>query len=83
MLNNWISMIFVYVAVSVPFSVYLLVGYLRSVPRSLDEAAIMDGCQLFPGRLADHLSDHVPGIVATATYASCCAGRSTFSRSRS
>ena len=41
------SMIFVYVAVSIPFSIYLLVGYLESVPRTLDEAAIMDGCSRF------------------------------------
>lgn len=69
MLNNWLSMIFVYVAVSIPFSIYLLVGYLRSVPKSLDEAALIDGAShmqiiwriIFPIML--------PGIVATATYA--------------
>jgi len=69
LLNNYAGMIFVYVAISIPFSTYLLVGYLESVPRSLDEAAIMDGCSrsqviwriVFPIML--------PGIVATATYA--------------
>ena len=62
-------MIFAYIAVSIPFSVYLLVGYLVLVPRPLDEAAIIDGCSrsqlirriMFPIML--------PGIVATATYA--------------
>lgn len=69
LLNNWLSMIFVYVAVSIPFSIYLLVGYLKAVPKSLDEAAIIDGAThmqviwriIFPIML--------PGIVATATYA--------------
>lgn len=69
LLNNWLSMIFVYVAVSLPFSIYLLVGYLKAVPKSLDEAAIIDGAThlqviwriIFPIML--------PGIVATATYA--------------
>lgn len=69
LLNNPLSMIFVYVAVSIPFSTYLLVGYLRAVPKSLDEAAIIDGAShlqiiwriVFPVML--------PGIVATATYA--------------
>jgi ABC-type glycerol-3-phosphate transport system permease component len=68
LLNNALSMIFVYVAVSIPFSTYLLVGYLRAVPKSLDEAAIIDGAThlqiiwriVFPVML--------PGIVATATY---------------
>jgi ABC-type glycerol-3-phosphate transport system permease component len=69
LLNNWLSMIFIYVAVSLPFSIYLLVGYLRAVPKSLDEAALLDGATrlqivwkiIFPIML--------PGIVATATYA--------------
>jgi ABC-type glycerol-3-phosphate transport system permease component len=69
LLNNWLSMIFVYVSVTIPFSIYLLVGYLKAVPRSLDEAAIIDGAThmqviwriIFPIML--------PGIVATATYA--------------
>jgi len=69
LLNNPLSMIFIYVAVSLPFSIYLLVGYLRAIPRSLDEAAIIDGAShlqivwkiVFPIML--------PGIVATATYA--------------
>jgi ABC-type glycerol-3-phosphate transport system permease component len=68
LLNNALSMIFVYVAVSIPFSTYLLVGYLRAVPKSLDEAALIDGAThlqiiwriVFPVML--------PGIVATATY---------------
>lgn len=69
LLNSRLSMILVYVSVSLPFSVYLLVGYLRAVPKSLDEAAIIDGATrlqivwkiVFPVML--------PGIVATATYA--------------
>ena len=69
LLNSYFGMIFIYVAVSIPFSIYLLVGYLESVPRTLDEAAIIDGCSrsqviwkiIFPIML--------PGIVATATYA--------------
>jgi ABC-type glycerol-3-phosphate transport system permease component len=69
MLNDWLGMIFVYVAISVPFSVYLLVGYLRSVPRSLDEAAIMDGASYFQVVWRIVFPVMFPGIVATATYA--------------
>jgi ABC-type glycerol-3-phosphate transport system permease component len=69
LLNNAGSMIFVYVAITLPFSTYLLVGYLRAIPISLDEAAVIDGATrlqiiwriVFPLML--------PGIVATATYA--------------
>jgi ABC-type glycerol-3-phosphate transport system permease component len=69
LLNSYVSLIFVYVAVSIPFSIYLLVGYLESVPRTLDEAAIMDGCSRFQVITKIVLPIMMPGIVATATYA--------------
>ena len=69
LLNSYISLIFVYVAVSIPFSIYLLVGYLESVPRTLDEAAIIDGCSRFQVITKIVAPIMMPGIVATATYA--------------
>jgi ABC-type glycerol-3-phosphate transport system permease component len=69
LLNSYAGMIFVYVAVSIPFSVYLLVGYLEAVPRSLDEAAIIDGCSQFQVIWRIVFPIMLPGIVATATYA--------------
>lgn len=69
LLNSYAGLIFVYVAVSIPFSIYLLVGYLESVPRTLDEAAIMDGCSRLQVITRIVFPIMVPGIVATATYA--------------
>lgn len=69
LLNNYLGMIFVYVAVSIPFSIYLLVGYLEAVPRSLDEAAILDGCSPFQVIWRIVFPIMLPGVVATATYA--------------
>ncbi len=69
LLNSAVSMIFIYVAVSLPFSIYLLVGYLRAVPRSLDEAAIIDGATHLQIVWKIVLPIMLPGIVATATYA--------------
>jgi len=69
LLNNPLSMIFVYVAVTLPFSIYLLVGYLRAVPKSLDEAAIIDGATHLQIVWKIVLPIMLPGIVATATYA--------------
>lgn len=69
LLNSRLAMIFVYSAISIPFSVYLLVGYLQSVPRSLDEAAIIDGCSPFQVLWRIIFPIMLPGIVATATYA--------------
>jgi ABC-type glycerol-3-phosphate transport system permease component len=69
LLNNHLSMLFVYTAISIPFSVYLLVGYLESVPRQLDEAAIIDGCSRFQVIWRIVFPIMLPGVVATATYA--------------
>jgi ABC-type glycerol-3-phosphate transport system permease component len=68
LLNTYGGMIFCYVAVTIPFSVYLLTGYLESVPRELDEAAIIDGCPQFQVIWRIIFPVMLPGIVATATY---------------
>lgn len=39
-------LIFPYVATSISFNTLLLVGYLKSLPKEIDEAAIIDGCNL-------------------------------------
>ena len=68
LINDHLSMLFVYTAITIPFSVYLLVGYLESVPRTLDEAAIIDGCSRFGVIWRIIFPIMLPGIVATATY---------------
>ncbi len=48
--NTKIGIILLYAAGQIPFGVFLIYGFLDTVPRELDEAAIMDGCaplQLF------------------------------------
>ena len=42
--NNLMGLIGSNVAGSIPFSMFILVGFLRSVPRQLEEAATIDGC---------------------------------------
>jgi ABC-type glycerol-3-phosphate transport system permease component len=41
--DDRISLVICYVAVSLPFSVYVLTGYFRSLPAELEEAAALDG----------------------------------------
>jgi len=42
--GNPLGLIFFYAAICIPFSVFLITGFLRGVPRELDEAAFIDGC---------------------------------------
>lgn len=45
--GTYFSLIMYYTAVLLPFSVFLLVGFMKSIPRELDEAALLEGCGYF------------------------------------
>lgn len=45
--GTYAALIIPYVAVSIPFNTLLLTGFLRDLPREVEEAAIIDGCGLF------------------------------------
>ncbi|MDQ0845919.1 carbohydrate ABC transporter permease [Streptomyces sp. V1I6] len=69
LINTLSGLIMVYVVWSLPFALWMLVGYVRAVPRELEEAAAVDGA----GRLRTLVSVTAPllapGIVATALFA--------------
>ena len=44
MIDNLAGLILVYVALSLPFTIFLLLGFFRSLPSELEEAAAIDGC---------------------------------------
>jgi len=44
MLNQLGGLVLVYATTSVPFSVWTLKGYFDTIPRELEEAALLDGC---------------------------------------
>lgn len=44
LLNNRLALSFVYAAMLYPFSIFLLSGYMESLPKSYEEAAEIDGC---------------------------------------
>lgn len=46
-LRGKLALIAPYVATSISFNTLLLVGYLKSLPTEIDEAAIIDGCNLW------------------------------------
>jgi len=69
LVDTYLGLIIAYVAITLPFSVYLLVGYLGSVPRELDEAATVDGCSTVGTIIRVVLPVAWPGVVATAIYA--------------
>ncbi|MCF0230103.1 MAG: carbohydrate ABC transporter permease [Parasporobacterium sp.] len=46
-LTGKLALIFPYIATSISFNTLLLVGYLKSLPKEIDEAAIIDGCSIW------------------------------------
>ncbi|MBW5424022.1 ABC transporter permease subunit [Streptomyces sp. BG9H] len=69
LINSLPGLILVYVVWSLPFALWMLVGYVRAVPAELEEAAAVDGAskvRTFVSVVAPLLA---PGVVATAMFA--------------
>jgi multiple sugar transport system permease protein len=62
------SLVITYLAVTVPFSVFILVGYFESLPEELDKAARVDGCSRLQSLLRVFLPLSMPSIVAVVLF---------------
>lgn len=67
--NTIWSLVIVYPTITVPFCTWLLLGFFKSIPRDLDEAAMIDGCSRFRAFLRVGLPLALPGIGASAVFA--------------
>ena len=43
LLNHWWALIIIYPTLTVPFATWIMIGYFQSIPKELDEAALIDG----------------------------------------
>ncbi len=64
-----LGLVITYLTFSLPFSIWMLVGYFDSIPRGLDEAAQVDGAGSMRTLFKVILPTAVPGIVAVTVYA--------------
>ncbi|AEE92218.1 ABC-type transporter, integral membrane subunit [Tepidanaerobacter acetatoxydans Re1] len=62
------SLIIAYSTFTIPFSVWLLTGYIQDLPVSLEEAAMVDGCSRLGAFFRITLPLTIPGIIATGIY---------------
>jgi multiple sugar transport system permease protein len=69
LLDSLWSLIITYLAVTVPFSVYILISYFESLPEELDRAARVDGCSRFQALFRIHLPLALPALVAVLLFA--------------
>lgn len=69
-LNKPILLVFIYAAGAIPYNTYLIRGYMRSIPLSIDEAAIIDGAsktQIFT-KIVLPLSTPIIGFIAVNAF---------------
>ncbi|MCP3820848.1 carbohydrate ABC transporter permease [Streptomyces sp. A3M-1-3] len=69
LINSLAGLVMVYVVWSLPFALWMLVGYVRAVPPELEQAASVDGAGRFRTLVSITAPLLAPGIVATALFA--------------
>jgi len=68
LVNTLFSLMLIYVALTTPISVWFLKGFFDSIPKEIEEAAIIDGSSRLGLLFRVILPLMSPGIVATATW---------------
>lgn len=69
LLDNIMSLVITYLAVTVPFTVFILIQYFEGLPDELDKAARVDGCSRFQALTRVFLPLALPSIVAVILFA--------------
>jgi ABC-type glycerol-3-phosphate transport system permease component len=68
LVNTFAGLIIVYISLSIPFTVYILTGFFGSLPKELEEAAIIDGCTDFEVFWHIMLPLASPGLLTAAIF---------------
>ena len=69
LLNTYWSLVVVYPTVAVPFCTWIMIGYFASIPKELDEAALIDGAGQIRMLLTIFIPVAMPGIIAATIFA--------------
>ena len=68
MTDSLVSLTIAYISITLPFSIWMLRSYIESIPRALEEAALIDGCTRFQGFRKIIVPQALPGIMATTIF---------------
>ena len=66
--DTYYSLIVTYMSITIPFSVWMIKGYVQTIPRELESAAIIDGCNLIQVIFRVIYPVIRPGVAAVAVY---------------
>lgn len=67
--GSYAGLIITYLTFALPFSIWMLVGYFNSIPRELEQAAMVDGTTALGALFRILVPVSMPGIVAVAIFA--------------
>jgi len=69
LINHWWALIIIYPTLTVPFATWILIAYFASIPKELDEAALIDGAGYVQILTRIFIPVALPGIIAATIFA--------------
>ena len=66
LVNNHAVLILIYIAISIPMAVLNIKSYLDTIPKEIDEAAIIDGCSHWQILTKIHIPTSISGIISVS-----------------
>ncbi|MBU5455654.1 carbohydrate ABC transporter permease [Caproiciproducens sp. MSJ-32] len=67
-LNNRFILALVYASTALPFTIYLLTGYFKTLPRAYEEATLIDGCGYFKTMVKIMIPMARPSIITVILF---------------
>jgi multiple sugar transport system permease protein len=68
LINKWYVLLILYPTLTVPFCTWIMIGYFASIPKELDEAALIDGAGYFQTLTKIFIPVALPGIIAATIF---------------
>ena len=67
--DSWWALVVVYPTITIPFCTWLLMGFFKTVPMEMEEAARVDGCGYLGALVRVVLPVSVPGVLTAVIFA--------------
>ena len=64
--GTYLALILAHLLITLPMTIWLMIGFFEDIPKALDEAALIDGCNPFQAFFRVSLPLTKPGIAASA-----------------
>jgi multiple sugar transport system permease protein len=66
--DHWWSLVVIYPTFTIPFCTWLLMGFFKTVPFEIEEAAMVDGCSQVSALLRVVLPVSLPGLITSVIF---------------